>query len=256
MLPHSLERPRLAPPTTWGNHAVDEMSSVTLLAWSSTALPHVNLSWQLDLQAGSASATSVAYVDGSANGVLVFAGPLADALSNCSSNGRDVTPASGQPMLPIILPRVVAFDWEARSPKTFKYIKLSSATHGSSAWCETRGTTTDDPPLHAFYIPDLFAYVQQQSTGSQEDTPPHSACVTVARSAITDFEEACDTSATGAVRSGSFSTTILPEEQGLRDSRLLLLGALCGAAAAALFEAVILLLAGARPRRIAHKAHT
>ena len=96
---------------------------------------------------------------------------------------------------------------------------------------------SDAPPVHRLYTPTLLAYAHGTETATEEELNFGGVCVDVpSHSATEAVKECAERFEPVPLLMQREQLLNLPEEQGVRDAYLLIVGAVAGIAAAALLE--------------------
>lgn len=236
LLPGPVRAPDGAPRNTT---SVDQVSMVALYSapyGGDEFNTHLTWSWQI--VGGQSRAKLSATVDSRvATGNLIFGGPISE-LIECHLNGEPIVPSPGFPDALGFEPPQSAQVWlHGRDARTVAHISFQGdpGPGGTVIWCDVRDFQSDAPPVHRLYTPRLFAYAHGSEAATDEDFRLRRVCVDVAHYSVTESQEQCADSYSDAPMLGDREELInLPEEQGMRDSRLLLIGAVAGVAAATL----------------------
>lgn len=236
LLPGSLA----APPGSPGNSdSLDRQSVVALLSSPSGDNFSTRLSWDWSVENGSTHPTLFATVSGgaAARGSLILGGPIAHLVADCHLNGVAITPVEGMPNdLGFKIPHDIYFSFDGRTTGTITRIDFSgdAGPGGQVIYCSAAGLGADDPPLHRLYTPDLLAFAGDSQTASL--TQLRSVCVGTTPSITKGSEQCADQNRLVPAVYASDQLITLPDEQGMRDARLILLGSLAGASAAVLAD--------------------
>lgn len=245
LLPKTLGKPEDSPGE--GNDAVDDHSFVVLFTERGDA-KYTNLSWDWSISkadGGTLFATSQSRAIG---GYLILAGPVAQSVKDCHLNGESVESVDVAPRTfddEAKFPEQVRFDLSGRTPGTIRKIAFYGSPDpgfgGNVLHCELPKTMrADDPPVHRLYTPALAAYQEGETreTGTRNWTE-ESMCVESGAVANVEAARSCATTAEPVPSLYDHEDLItVPQEQGSRDGKLIAVGALAGAAAAALWSAI------------------
>lgn len=245
LLPGQVDWPPGAPGDASSADRSVDAQSVAVLYSSSLGgeMARTNLSWDWSIAGGHSEATIFGIATSEAtHGSLVFGGPISRLLDQCFLNGQPVQPSAGLPAGLGFDPPQYANIWlDGRKAGTVSHIDFhgNSGPGGNVIRCDVRDFASDDQPVHRLYTPVLVAYVPGIEETSQQDLQLHQVCVEASfSSAVSRQEECADRFNPAPTLIDSVKLITLPEEQGVRDGRLILVGAVAGAAAAALLEAL------------------
>ncbi|WP_230854575.1 hypothetical protein [Arthrobacter terrae] len=108
---------------------------------------------------------------------------------------------------------------------------------GTVIRCLVRDFASDAPPLHRLYTPTLLTYTQGSEAATEEDLSLRNMCVDYSYDSAAQGKNQCATKVNLVPQLGDQEQLItLPEEQGIRDSKLIIIGAVAAIAATALLE--------------------
>lgn len=200
-----------------------------------------HLTWTWNLANGKSKATLMATVlSREASGSLVFGGPISGLVNDCILNGKPVEPSAGMPdRLGFNPPQNAQFWFSGREVNTVSRIDFRGdpGPGGTVILCEVQDFAADDPPIHRLYTPTLLAYSQGSESAVEDGSRLRSVCVEVPRWSKTEAAEECaDAFNVVPLIYDHEQLLDLPEEQGIRDAKLLIVGAVAGTAAATLLE--------------------
>lgn len=200
-----------------------------------------HLSWSWRIQGGKSEPSLFATVDSRvARGRLMLGGPISNLVSECHLNGEHIFPELGMhDTLGFQPPRNAQFWFDGREARAVGHIDFQGdpGSVPTVIRCDVRDFGSDAPPVHRLYTPMLLAYAQGSEAATEEDFRLRSVCVEVAYSSVTEAQEQCAEKFNVVPMLGDREQLIdLPEEQGIRDALLIVVGAIAGAAAAALLE--------------------
>lgn len=232
------------PPSSPGtSDSLDRQSVVALLATPlggdySTA--RLDWSWDLDAKGSSSPVLSAIINSRVASGTLVFGGPISQTVGDCYLNGEEVRPTLGRPEdLGFAVPKDVTFWLDGRQEGTISRIDFDGdpGPGGNVIRCGADGFSIDDPPVHRTYSPELLAYVAGSESASNEQLSNSSVCTSSEDLSEVRREDRCATEYQPVAYTYQQSMlTSRPEEQGIRDARLVVVGAAAGAVAAFILE--------------------
>ncbi|WP_207344714.1 hypothetical protein [Arthrobacter sp. E3] len=245
LLPGQVELPPGAP---IDHGSVDRTSTVALFT-SPYAVDNYSarLSWDWDVVSGNSQATLFAVVRSrTAQGSLVLGGPVSQLVEACFINGAPTALSQGMPnTLGFPLPEKARFWFETRPEDKVMRVDFQGdpGPGGVVIICEVRGFSSDVPPDHYLYSPMLTAYADGSGAVTEEDLSAAEVCVSTNNAQ--DFQvlrECADTLNLVPKVEAQEQMINLPQEQGIRETHLILIGALAGVAAATLFDIVNSLL--------------
>lgn len=243
-LPRQLESPPGAPhDSPGGGGSVDAASVIALYSTPYDRDFSTDLTWSWSINNGKSTARFYASVASTkARGSVVFGGPISRLLDNCHLNGVPATPSPGMTdSLGFEPPRNVLVSFEGRREGTVSHIDfLPEPTPGGNViYCDVRDFASDSPPLHRLYTPMLQAYAQGGETAVQDKSLASTVCVEVPIYSATKPQKECLAGSNGAPYFFDTEELVdLPHEQGLRDAKLLVIGAVAGAAAALVLDSL------------------
>lgn len=239
LLPGQVKPPSGAP---GDSGSLDRMSTVALYTTPYGGEQFsTHLSWSWSIKGGkSAPSLFATVVSPTARGSLVLGGPIADLVSECHLNGEHVVPSSGMPdTLGFQPPRNAQFWFDGREAHAVGHIDFQGdpGSVPTVIRCDVRDFGSDAPPVHRLYTPLLLAYAQGSEAATEADFRLRSVCVEVAYRSVTEAQEQCAEKFNVVPMLGDREQLInLPQEQGIRDASLIVVGAIAGTAAAALLE--------------------
>jgi hypothetical protein len=180
----------------------------------------------------------------------VFGGPITKRIEGCFFNGNPVKPEPGMPNLGFKVPDDAVFSLRGRDGESVSHIDFvgDSSPGDTVLRCDLEGFASDDPPVHRLYTPELVAYAEGSDRATDEQLRLEPVCV---KSNIAVEEENGERCAEAYQPVASLSQredlVTKPEEQGIRDARLILVGALAGIAASLLPGLVMAAAGVAKP---------
>lgn len=244
LLPGQVAHPPGAPLDSDGvDRSVDAMSVAALYStpYGGEQFISTDLSWSWNITGGKSEATLFAIVRSrEASGSLVFGGPISRLVSECHLNGQPIDPSNGMPnSLGFNPPENAMSEFYARKAGTIRRIDFQGdpGPGGTVIRCHVHDFASDDPPVHRLYTPRLLAYSEGSEPATEEDFRLRTVCVHVPFYSETESTEECaDTFNAVPMLADRVQLLNLPEEQGIRDAKLLIVGAVAGTAAATLLE--------------------
>lgn len=239
LLPGQVKPPSGAP----GNsRSLDRMSTVALYTTPYGGEEFsAHLSWSWRIQGGKSEPSLFAIIDSRvARGSLVLGGPISNLVSQCHLNGKPINPEPGMPnALGFVPPKSAQFWFNGREASAVGHIDYQTdpGSRPTVIRCDVRDFGSDAPPVHRLYTPMLLAYAQGSEVATEEDFRLRSVCVEVAYTSVTEAHEQCAERFNVVPHIGDREQLVnLPEEQGIRDAYLIVVGAVAGSAAAAMLE--------------------
>lgn len=225
-----------------GSHNLNPHSRAILLTkGDSDAETHASTTlewhWSLNTETHTFSSYLYGFIEGTnTQATLILAGPISSSrVATCRDlNEAQVQLDEGPPVsLGFKIPEEVSSALRLYEKKAVSHFDLE-ITSGQMVQfaCSFHGFATDDPPLHRLHTPALIAYAHGSETASSEQLHVHPVCVIPSSDntvCATEYD----------LEASSFSQDEVvsrPEEQGIRDSRLVFLGAITGVATTLLVD--------------------
>lgn len=263
LLPSSIGYPPSSPGT---DTSLDRQSVVALLApplGGGFGTTRLDWSWDIDTKGDSTPKLFAIINSRVASGALVFGGPISESVADCYVNGVEAQPSAGMPVgLGFAIPKEVTFWLDGREDGTISRIDFHGdpGPGGTVIRCAADGFSSDSPPLHRTYSPELLAYVAGSESAPSEQLRQRRVCTSAEDLSEIRAEDECASEDQPVAYSYQKSTlTSRPEEEGIRDARLAIVGAAAGAVAAFILEiaplaapALLVALAWVRRQRREH----
>lgn len=246
LLPRAVES---APGVPRDTGSVRQSSVVALYSVYGGKQSSADLSWDWNIKGGKSEATLFAVVRApNERSYVVLGGPISRLIERCHLDGEPVDPSVGFPEdLGFVPPQNTTFWFGGREPDTIAHFSFQSDMTQSVLRCDVRDFGSDAPPVHRLYTPTLLAYAHGTETATEEELNFGGVCVEVPSYSATEAVKECAEGFEPVPLLMQREQLLnLPEEQGVRDAYLLVVGAVAGIAAAALLE----LLTGALTKAI------
>lgn len=236
LLPSSVGYPPASPK---GSDSLDRQSVAAMLTapWGGEYYT-ARLDWSTRIKEGRSSSDLYAIIrSGTARGSLVFGGPITKRIGHCFFNGKPVKPQPGTPALGFEVPDDAVFWLRGRDDESVSHIDFAgdSSPGDTVLRCDLEGFASDDPPIHRLYTPELVAYAEGSDRATDEQLRLQPVCVKSSMAVEEENGERCAEAYQPVANLPQRDDLVTkPEEQGIRDSRLILVGALAGTAASLL----------------------